>query len=44
MESGEHRVLWNGETDRGGSAAAGVYFVRLESPHGIQTEKVMRIE
>lgn len=44
MESGEHQVQWRGETDRGGSAAAGVYFVRLESVHGIQTEKVMRIE
>jgi hypothetical protein len=44
MEAGQHLVRWNGETDRGGSAAAGVYFVRLESAHGTQTKKVMRLE
>jgi hypothetical protein len=44
VESGEHRVIWRGDTESGGSAAAGVYFVRLESAHGIQTKKVMRLE
>ena len=44
MESGEHQIQWHGDTEGGSSAASGVYFVRLESARGIQTEKVMRIE
>jgi hypothetical protein len=28
-EPGEHRVHWDGRTDRGGQAASGIYFFRL---------------
>ncbi len=31
VESGEHKVVWDGTTDAGQRAASGVYFVRMEA-------------
>ena len=32
LPAGQHQVLWNGYSDVGLRAAAGVYFVRLTAP------------
>ena len=32
VESGEHKIVWDGTTDAGRRAASGVYFVRMEAP------------
>ncbi|MCK4916373.1 MAG: hypothetical protein KAS89_09380, partial [Candidatus Eisenbacteria sp.] len=32
VESGKHKVVWDGTTDAGRRAASGVYFVRMEAP------------
>jgi len=38
-EPGYHAVTWNGQTDRGGRASAGIYFVRMEAEGEPQTQK-----
>ncbi|MGQ0720642.1 MAG: S8 family peptidase [Candidatus Eiseniibacteriota bacterium] len=38
--AGSHVVTWDSRDDRGGILPAGVYFLRAESPHGAQVEKV----
>jgi hypothetical protein len=40
--AGSHRILWEGRDEHGRPAAAGVYFVRLESNGEIHTTKVVR--
>ena len=40
LEAGPHRMLWSGDLDGGGQAAAGVYWVRLRAG---QNEEVRRI-
>ena len=40
---GPHEILWDGRTDDGGRAPAGVYFVRLETPQGSSRTKVTRL-
>jgi len=40
LEAGEHRLEWDGRDDRGRLAAAGVYYVRLQSPHAQYTRKL----
>jgi hypothetical protein len=37
---GEGAVTWDGRTERGAPAVAGVYFYRLETPEGSRTEKM----
>jgi hypothetical protein len=41
--AGEHTWLWNGEADRGGSVGAGLYFVRLVTPSGTRTARLVRL-
>jgi hypothetical protein len=38
---GEQVVSWDGRTDRGGSAASGVYFYQLEADGSVQARKIV---
>ena len=40
MSAGRHVQNWDGRTDRGGLAPAGVYFIRLQSAVGAKTQRV----
>ena len=40
---GEHEIVWSGRDDRGRMQPAGLYFVRLSSPSGIRSEKMIRL-
>ncbi|MCA9752973.1 MAG: S8 family serine peptidase [Gemmatimonadetes bacterium] len=42
-EAGRSEVRWDGKTDGGANAAAGVYFVRLETERGSSSRKVVRM-
>ena len=44
MEAGTHAVTWRGENHSGRSVPSGVYFVRLESAHGIETIKTILLK
>jgi C1A family cysteine protease len=39
--AGLHRVVWDGRSDRGDSVGPGIYFVRIETPAGISTSRVV---
>jgi hypothetical protein len=41
---GSHSVVWNGQLDSGATASAGVYFVRVESREGVDTQKIALIK
>jgi hypothetical protein len=41
MPAGPHRLVWDGRDAFGGPAAAGVYFVRLDSDAGGESRKVV---
>jgi hypothetical protein len=43
VPGGEYSVDWNGRTRAGRTAAAGVYFVRLETPEGSRTSRIVRL-
>ena len=43
MAAGPQRVAWDGRRGDGGTAGAGVYFVRLKSPDGSWTRSLVRI-
>lgn len=36
-------IRWDGRDDRGVSVASGVYVVRLETPSGVHTERIVRL-
>jgi hypothetical protein len=40
---GLHQRVWDGRTDRGGRADAGVYFARLEAEAGIRSRKLIML-
>jgi len=40
LDAGQHSVIWTGEDDNGRSVASGVYFVRLESPDGVERRRI----
>lgn len=44
FEAGRHARAWDGGTNAGARAAAGVYFVRLSAPGGTLTKPVVRLE
>jgi hypothetical protein len=44
FEAGPQRLTWNGRTDRGGDAAAGVYFVRVRSEAGALVRPIVRVK
>ncbi len=39
--AGDHVAIWNGVGDDGGPVASGLYIVRLSSPDGVLTHKMM---
>ena len=43
-DAGEHSVLWDGKDEKGGNVATGVYFVRVESRDGVDTQKIALIK
>jgi hypothetical protein len=44
LPAGEHAWRWNGETDQGGSAGAGLYFIRLVTLWGTRAERLVRLQ
>jgi len=44
LTRGRTSVAWNGRSDSGQSLAAGVYFLRLSTPLGTSTTRVVRFE
>ena len=42
--AGEHRREWDGRDSRGRTVAAGVYFARLETPDGVATRQITRLQ
>ena len=42
--AGPHAVLWDGRTDAGERAGAGVYFARLRTPRADAVARVVRVE
>jgi len=43
LAAGGHEALWDGVTRPGGTAAAGVYFYKLQTRDGIRTRKMIRL-
>ncbi len=43
-DAGEHSVLWDGKNERGGAVATGVYFVKVTSRDGVDTQKIALIK
>jgi hypothetical protein len=43
LAAGDHRIAWTGNKDDGGAATPGVYFLRLVTPHGQATRKILLI-
>lgn len=41
--AGRHTVSWNGDTDTGASAPAGLYFIRLRNGNSVQVRKLLRL-
>jgi len=41
LPAGHHERLWDGSDSQGRSLASGVYFVRMESPSGVDLQKVV---
>lgn len=41
LEAGRHQLQWSGNSDAGSSVSSGVYFVRMQTPVGVQTEKIV---
>lgn len=41
VPAGESSITWDGRDATGRQVAAGVYFVRLESPDGVRTHKLV---
>jgi hypothetical protein len=42
--AGDHTAVWNGDTDAGTRARAGLYILRLEAGRDVLTRKVVRVE
>ncbi len=43
LRAGQHRLVWNGRTASGGSATAGVYFLRVHTEDGTRSRKMLRV-
>jgi flagellar hook assembly protein FlgD len=43
LAAGTHPVHWDGRDHAGRALGAGLYFVRLKTPSGIVTERVVRV-
>ncbi len=43
LAAGDHSVVWDGSNGRGQAVARGVYFVRLATPEGAVTRKILLV-
>lgn len=43
LEAGAHRIQWDGRDATGRTAATGVYFARLETPHAAATRSLLLV-
>jgi predicted outer membrane repeat protein len=44
FEPGDNRIVWNGRTDQGTSAASGVYFIRIENRLGAKVARAVLLK
>jgi hypothetical protein len=44
LPAGAHAWRWDGSTDPGGRAGTGLYFIRLVTPWGTRTERLVRLQ
>jgi hypothetical protein len=44
LQVGEHLAIWNGRSDRGRTAASGIYFARLTAAGAERTIKLMLVK
>ena len=44
LTAGKHQVIWQGNYDNGMSASSGAYFIRLETPQSIQSQKIVMLK
>jgi beta-lactamase superfamily II metal-dependent hydrolase len=44
LEAGAHSLRWDGRGPRGEAGGAGLYFVRLTTPWGTRTERLVRLQ
>ncbi|MDP8208348.1 MAG: right-handed parallel beta-helix repeat-containing protein [Candidatus Electryonea clarkiae] len=42
--AGYHRVLWKGESNQGLPVASGIYFVKMEAPDFVKTNKIVLLK
>jgi hypothetical protein len=42
-EKGFHRVLWDGENDKGGKTSSGIYFYRLKAKDYVEVKKMIKL-
>jgi spore coat protein A len=42
--AGSHELRWNGETDRGGVASTGVYFLRIHAGNEVMTRRLVLLK
>ncbi len=43
LDAGRHRVAWDGRDGQGRAVGSGVYFVRLETPGGASSSRILRL-
>jgi hypothetical protein len=43
VDAGEHVLVWDGRTDAGRDALPGVYVIRLQTPAGTRTQKLVLV-
>lgn len=44
QNAGAYRVFWNGKNSRGEMVSSGVYFIRLRTPGGVHSRKILYIK
>ena len=44
LQAGVHSEVWTGRDDSGRKVASGSYYVRLETPHGVDRRKIMLLK
>jgi flagellar hook assembly protein FlgD len=42
--AGQHKVVWNGESDQGMKVSSGIYFYRMETKTGSSTKKMLLVK
>jgi len=43
MDSGAHRLVWNGQDSAGRAVGSGAYIVRLRTPEEVESQKIMLV-